>query len=224
MDSVFVLFHNGDKEVRMDKSLLVSDRFFKWADENKLKCRELAEKIGISSQAITNWKTRGIPSGKWQSVAKIMSIPVEVLTASGDDFSIRSGKAMMLPLISSVHAGEWTGVSDATYEEYVPVLAKCSKDSFCLTVEGDSMRPTFLDGDIVAVDPAVMPRPGDVVVAIKCGDGEATLKRYRAIGLNDRGDEVFELVPDNEMYASYRSDQARLQVIGVVVSFQRNFR
>lgn len=209
----------------MDKSLLVAKRLFEWAAINRVKAKELAQSFGVSPQAITNWKLRGIPPAQWQVAARVMKVPDEVLTTPGDNFDVRSGKARMLPLIDSVHAGNWTGFSDSiSYEEYIPVLQDCSKDAFCLLVNGESMRPSLLDGDIVAVDPAVSPKPGDVVVAIHAGAEEATLKRYKAIGLNEFGNEVFELVPDNPLYASYRSDKSNIQIIGVVISFQRKFR
>ncbi|HXU21537.1 MAG TPA: S24 family peptidase [Verrucomicrobiae bacterium] len=36
--------------------------------------------------------------------------------------------------------------------------------AYCLSVDGDGLRPRFAKGDVVIVDPDRMPQPGDMVV------------------------------------------------------------
>ena len=43
--------------------------------------------------------------------------------------------------------------------------------AYCLTVDGDGLRPKFAKGDIVVVDPDRVPQPGDFVVLY--GDARA---------------------------------------------------
>ncbi len=92
--------------------------------------------------------------------------------------------------------------------------------SFALRVRGDSMEPEFKEGDIVVIAPTVGPRPGDFVVATDA-TGEATFKQFRSAGLNERGQDVFELTPLNPIYPPLRSDRQQLAIVGTMVEHRR---
>lgn len=129
-----------------------------------------------------------------------------------------------IPLISYVQAGVWTGVID-TYqpgdaEEFLLTDLELSSNAFALEIKGDSMLPEFKPGDRVIIDPSVSPQPGDYVVA-KNGEDEATFKKYRPRGINDRGDTIFELVPLNEDYPSMRSDVTPIRIVGTMVEHRK---
>jgi SOS-response transcriptional repressor LexA len=52
-------------------------------------------------------------------------------------------------------------------------LGGVSNQAFALRIHGDSMKPEFSIGEVIIVDPAVMPRIGEYVVAkIETGNGE----------------------------------------------------
>lgn len=85
------------------------------------------------------------------------------------------------------------------------------------------MLPEFRSGDRVLIDPEVSPRPGDFVAA-KNSHEEATFKKYRVRGVDDRGNQIFELVPLNEDFETLYSDQQRLAVIGVMVEHRKKYR
>ncbi len=82
------------------------------------------------------------------------------------------------------------------------------------------MLPEFKPGDRVIIDPSTSPQPGDYVVA-KNGEEEATFKKYRPRGVNERGDVVFELVPLNEDYPSMRSDVTPIRIVGTMVEHRK---
>lgn len=82
------------------------------------------------------------------------------------------------------------------------------------------MLPDFRPGDRVLIDPEIAPSPGDFVVA-KNGSNEATFKKYRPRGINERGDHVFELVPLNTDYETMRSDYTPIAIIGTMVEHRR---
>lgn len=65
--------------------------------------------------------------------------------------------------------------------------------------------------------------PGDYVVA-KNGSEYATFKKYRARGVNENGEEVFELVPLNPDFAALNSAVEKISIIGVVVEHRRQMR
>lgn len=129
-----------------------------------------------------------------------------------------------IPLISYVQAGHMTEVVDI-YQvgdgaEWILTDLELSPSAFALKIKGDSMLPEFREGDTVIIDPSVHPLPGDFVVA-KNGAHEATFKKYRPRGANDRGESVFELVPLNEDYPSMRSDISPVRIIGTMVEHRR---
>lgn len=129
-----------------------------------------------------------------------------------------------IPLISSVQAGAMTEAIDpyvlGDAAEWMLTDLDLSSNAFALRIKGDSMLPEFREGDTVIIDPAVQPLPGDYVVA-KNGENEATFKKYRPRGMNERGDQVFELVPLNEDYPSMRSDITPIRIIGTMVEHRR---
>ncbi|PHS48693.1 MAG: hypothetical protein COB05_05435 [Marinobacter sp.] len=93
----------------------------------------------------------------------------------------------LVPLISSVQAGGWCEVagsfeaSDA--EKWLPCPVKHGPHTFCLTVEGESMKnpygkPSYDPGDIIFVDPDVAPTSGARVVVRLESQEKATFKQY----------------------------------------------
>ena len=132
--------------------------------------------------------------------------------------------ARRIPLVSYVQAGCMTEAVDSYVigdaADWLLTDLDLSSNSFALEIKGDSMLPEFNPGDRVIVDPSIVPDPGNFVVA-KNGDNEATFKKYRPRGVNERGDQVFELVPLNEDYPSMRSDICHIQIIGTMVEHRR---
>ena len=129
-----------------------------------------------------------------------------------------------VPLISYVQAGCWTEASDAATVgdgfEYLLTDLELSGSAFALEIQGESMLPRFVPGDRVIVDPEVSPQPGDFVMAMNGGQ-EATFKKYRPRGIDDRGDTVFELVPLNEDFAPMRSDKTAIRIVGTMMEHRQ---
>lgn len=129
-----------------------------------------------------------------------------------------------IPLISYVQAGHMTEAVDpyslGEGEDWLLTNLDLSSSAFALRIKGDSMLPEFREGDTVIIDPLVPPLPGDCVVA-KNGENEATFKKYRPRGVNEQGQQVFELVPLNEDYAPMRSDLTHIHIIGTMVEHRR---
>ena len=135
--------------------------------------------------------------------------------------------ARKIPVISYVQAGRMAEAVDQ-YEiggsdKFLLTHLELSANAFALIIKGNSMLPEFKEGDTVIIDPAVQPRPGEFVVA-KNHENEATFKKYRPRGLNEKGEQVFELVPLNEDYPSMRSDITKIVIIGTAVEHIRALR
>lgn len=201
---------------------------------------DFAAQIGVTPPNITNWKKRDIPGNKYQLVAEGLGWTVDELLAGGPGRAVKPvhrppslanvGPANLgahrIPLISYVKAGRWQAVSDpyppGAADDWLLTSRHCSGSAFALRIKGKSMLPRFEEGDDVIIDPSLSPRPGDFVVA-KNHQEEATFKKYRPRGYTDQGAPVFELVPLNEDYATLRSDQEPIVIIGVMVE-HRHYR
>lgn len=128
-----------------------------------------------------------------------------------------------IPLINYVQAGQLTDIGAAfTGEamEYLLTDLRLSDHAFALEIEGDSMLPEFRPGDRVIIDQEVGPAPGDFVAA-RNGSEQATFKKYRPRGINENGEEVFELVPLNDDYPTLYSNRERLAIIGTMIEHRR---
>lgn len=129
-----------------------------------------------------------------------------------------------VPLISYVQAGMMTEAMDpfSLGDGFETILTdeECSEQSFALRIKGRSMLPRFEPGDTIVIDPQRQPRPGDFVVA-KNTDEEATFKKYKAIGVNEYGDAIFELIPLNEDFATLHSERDHLRIVGVAIEHRK---
>lgn len=100
------------------------------------------------------------------------------------------------------------------YETWVPAPMKAD---FALIVRGDSMLPTYMDGDVVYI--REQPSVDDGQVAAVAVDDSATLKHvYRWLdGLN--------LVSDNPAYPPIYVDPSEqdVRVLGIVVGYTRMY-
>ena len=140
-----------------------------------------------------------------------------------------------IPLIAFAQAGlpRETGqmpLPESCIDEgdYVYADSELPDGTFATTLVGRSMEPEFHEGDIIVVDPTLHPYPGDFVLAQRESqftDGiESTFKKYRPKGINEHGQNVFELVPLNPDYQVFRSDREHLEIVGVMVEHRRIFR
>jgi repressor LexA len=121
----------------------------------------------------------------------------------------------MLPLVGRIAAGQPI-LATENVESQVPVGPALAKlKGYCLRVQGESMiEDGILDGDIIVVDQARAPKPGDIVVAL-VGEEEATVKRFYP-----RGERV-ELRPANAAMQPMVFPCGDVQFQGVVVALQR---
>ncbi|MFQ2188993.1 LexA family protein [Aeromonas jandaei] len=223
----------------------INDRISARRRAQKMSQDELAKRIGITRVSISKWES-GLnqPKGRYlNDLAEALGVTVDwLLTGSGDTPELAEEQpipgyhnvepAVMLPgkripILSYVQAGNWREMCEqaTTFDgnvEYVTASVDIGPCGFGLWLRGDSMLPQFKEGDLIIVDPDEAPQPGDFVVA-KNGSNEATFKKYRPRGIDENGQEVFELVPLNDDYPTMHSDRQHIQIIGVMVE-HRIFR
>lgn len=119
-----------------------------------------------------------------------------------------------IPIIGSVAAGEPIWDEDS-YDVYVDGPAKAD---FAMKVEGDSMEPTYYNGDVIYVRSQSAVDNGRVAVVIL--DSTAALKHVY------RGKTALTLISDNPKYEPMvlpYDDYETVRIIGVPVGYTRMF-
>lgn len=200
--------------------------------QRKLTQGQLGKALGVSDVSVGYWeRDLNVPGGKSLTrLANYLGVTESfLLYGQEDDANVGPAPviARQIPIISYVQAGAWSPECDARNldgtVEYVLTTELHSYSTFALKVKGKSMEPEFVEGDVIIVDPELRPGPGDYVVA-KNGSDEATFKKYRARGISENGEEIFELIPLNEDYAVRNSAKEKISIIGVVVEHRRLMR
>jgi SOS-response transcriptional repressor LexA len=190
---------------------------------------ELANRIGTDTGNLSRLETgkQGYSDETLHKIANALGCSLSDLFAQSEDapnIAASTIGSRRIPLVNYVQAGAMREIGDQAWigdaAEFLLTDLELSSASFALSIKGDSMLPDFREGDRVIIDPEVRPAPGDFVVA-KNGGEEATFKKYRPRGVNERGDEIFELVPLNDDYAPMRSDVTPLMIIGTMVEHRR---
>ncbi len=205
--------------------------------ERKLTQQQVADALGISRVAVSKWEsgdTKDLKRDNLVGLTKLFNVSLEELldaepVKTNDDIQIIQGITLHrdrrgYPIISPVQAGMWREIVDTFprggADEYIMANNSYGKHTFALRITGNSMEPEFKEGDVVVIDPDVAPNAGDYVVA-RNHEEAATFKKYRPRGINEAGQEVFELVPLNEDYAPMRSDLQPITIIGTMVEHTR---
>lgn len=165
---------------------------------------------------VPEWLTTGIIHGKMGDLDGCIEGNIS------NRYNVNSGPDVrgLVPLISSIRAGEWCETQDiidpANAEEWFPCPVKHSKYTYCLRVEGDSMTNTipgqksYPEGTIIFVDPDRIITNGCRVIAKLPNCEKAVFKEYR-----EDGGKRF-LKPLNQQYTMQEiNDETRL--CGVVI-------
>ncbi|MFQ2432747.1 S24 family peptidase [Aeromonas caviae] len=223
----------------------ISDRIFSRRSALGLSKTALAKAVGVADVSVGKWESgQNQPKGRYlNDLAAALGVSVDWLLTGKEEGSTGVAESPIpgyrnvepavipqggrVPILSYVQAGNWREICEQATGfdgnvEYVAASVDIGPRGFGLWLRGNSMTPQFNEGDLVIVDPDEQPRPGDFVVA-KNGSEEATFKKYRPRGIDESGQEVFELVPLNDDYPTMHSDRQHIEIIGVMVE-HRIFR
>ena len=139
-------------------------------------------------------------------------LPEVSILRENDTDRPRSVHTVAVPFYESIPAGGWESVQPAEVGEKEVLRHLVNHDGYVVVrVNGMSMYPRILDGDLILVDTKrTKPKSGETVVALY--QGATTLKRYRIINRTPA------LTADNPEYPPLEiSNPADLVVLGVVV-------
>ena len=190
----------------------------------------VAKAVGVSRAAVTQWEN-GLtkPKGEYiHALANLYGCTTGYILHGENSAIVNISHVDIgqhkIPIINYVQAGCWAESAECRELDgsikYITTDLDVGSRTFAVEIQGDSMLPEFLEGDVVMIDPDEPPHPGDFVVA-KNGEHEATFKKYKPRGYNADGFEWFELVPLNDNYPPMRSDICQIKIIGTMVEHRR---
>lgn len=211
-----------------------ADNLKRFMKQNKLTANEIAEQLGLTRAAVTNW-SNGIRFPKddetIKALAKILRVGVDDLFADEDRKPVAK-----IPIIGETSCGA------AISSSFQDIGRTCyyrgdffSPDLYCVIASGDSMAPEIEDGDEIVCDPRVNPSHGDLVhytihgesaVKVYVVDTDANLVQFvpynpsdtfktRTIRLDDEEAsdlKVVKVVAVNKL--KFNNKSARLKLIG----------
>lgn len=176
---------------------------------------ELGKIIGVQKSAILKYESGLVENMKRSSIK-----------ALADYFGVRPSYLMglddtLINVYSSVHAGILSEMIEniVDTEEISEKMARSDKTYFGLKVKGDSMFPTYQEGDTLIVEKNTSCESGnDCIVAIN--GNEAFLKR---VYINSTGITLQALNPKYEPL-TYTNDEVKklpVTIIGIVRELRR---
>lgn len=162
-----------------------------------LRQQDLANQIGVSQSTLSHWEN-GVYEPDLAAIRKIattLDVSVEYLLGLAA-VSEAPSESVTVPVLGSVPAGiPLEAIEDVLdWEEIPSAMCNGGKEYFALKVQGDSMWPDYLPGDVVIVRKTPCCETGDVCVVYINGY-DATLKR---VELHDDGS--LAIVPKNQAY------------------------
>lgn len=197
---------------------------------------ELARRLDVSPQAVQKWEKGGTPRNKrLEDVAEVLGVSVEsLLTGHGlqpeqslQDRRPGLANSVSVPLMNAA-ASMGLGLAQPDHETVVDVLrlskewvhsnlksATSPANLAALSAYGDSMAPTFADGDILIVDRGVTDIRLDAVYVLAL-HGELYIKRIQ----RRITDGAVIIKSDNPVYEAMviaNGDRDNLQVLGRVL-------
>jgi len=191
-------------------------------ESRKMTLEEMADTLGTTKQALSRYE-RGERTPKITAAAKFADIlGIPLLDLVGEEpilpdnvRKINTLHRQTIPLIGSVAAGEPI-LATEDCEVYIDAPVKAD---YALTVEGDSMSPTFIEGDIIYIRQQDDVDDGTVGVVL-CEDS-ACLKHIYHIknGL--------QLVSENPKYPPMIRtwpEYDTIRILGKVVGYTRMYK
>ena len=197
--------------------------------ERKLKNVDLVAMTGYKPSFISALLKNTGEKGSSNIGPKVLLKLQGALNVDADEFhrmdvlsvEIYPTTTMQVPVISWIQAGAlhealdpWpVGVSGE--QDCISTGKTIGANTFALRIEGDSMYPRYMPGDIIIVDPTVRCENGDKCVVYL--NGEVTFKKFKET------DDEIRLIPLNDKYEDRVIPKSRpidFRVIGKVVDMK----
>lgn len=190
---------------------------------NNIKQADLAAAISVSTAALSGYETEKFQAdiSTYKKIAEYFGVTLDYLL--GNDTV--SAHGTRIPVLGAVPAGiPLEAVEDIIdWEEIPTTMCSGGREYFALQVDGDSMWPDYLPGDVVIIRKSPTCNSGDVCVVYVNGY-DATLKQVK---FHDDGS--LTIVPKNQSYPPKTFSPQEIQelpvsIAGVVVELRRKIQ
>lgn len=191
----------------------------------------LCSYLGLSNATATKWKNGASPrNSTLKKIADYFDVTVEELLGKNDTNTgniFVNEDIVNMEIIGSVKAGYDGLAYEERTGETTPVPTAFFKggdknDFFLLRVNGNSMYPKMIDGDLVLVHRTTSVDSGTIAV-ILYGNNEATIKTVNYV----YGENWLDLVPANPEYQTRHiegTDLENCRILGKVVKLIRDLQ
>ncbi len=193
-----------------------------------LPASEVARRAGVSGEHILYIEKEERKAPSFDVVMRIIRAlradPLEFLQTIGylsaDAEPVPFKTMRRVPIISWAAAGNWRrdGASDhhANNGEWIEADME-DKKVFALRVKDVSMKPEFVEGDVIIINPQIEAVPRDFVIA-KNGEEEAIFRQLRKYG------RTIALLPFNPKYPEIVLKRGhRYRIIGKVIKKEKKY-
>lgn len=200
---------------------MFAERLKTLREERAVSQKELAHALDVAQSAVGNWESgaRQPNLDRIRQLASFFEVSVGYLLGA-EDRPARDSDRYRVPVLGYVRAG-----LPLTAEEQVLGFEDVSReiadagDHFALRVQGDSMEPYLLEGDVVIVRRQEDVDSGDTAVVLIGGE-DATVKKLI------KHENGVSLVASNPKYSPYVFTADEVQslpvcVLGKVVELRR---
>lgn len=189
--------------------------------ERKITQTRLSELTGFRQSDISDWVNNyhSPREDRIQKIAEVLGVSVADLFEErpASDFDDMTGW-VKLKVIGRVPAGVPIEAVEEYSGEIVVPPEHARPGCYALEVQGNSMVPRVLDGDVVIVAPCPSPRNGQIVVTRINSDGEVTLKKFQ------KDNDAILLVPENPEYQTrVLTPDSNIKILGCVIALHRKF-
>lgn len=192
--------------------LLVKDRIDELMKALNLSQADFARRVGVTPNAITNWKTRGIKGSAFEKIAtSFPNVNMNWLKTGEGDILLERREKVRPHIPVEVAAGTLSGFSEVVKAgdcEMLPVVSAFPSYDYTMTIKGDSMEPKFESGDMIAIRKTMDFIEWGKTYVLDTSDG-AIIKRiydegdfYRCVSFNKEYPDF--LVPKNTVFGIFK--------------------
>ena len=191
-------------------------------DKTSITATSLADKIGLSKQAISMYASGSRKPKRPTIKAWLMGYDVPMERQDTSQILIASNiipipKTKKVPLLGTIACGEPI-LATENIESYVDMDSDIHAD-FALRCQGDSMiNARIMDGDIVFIRKQDKVENGEIAAVLmdECSESQATLKRVYI------SDDKIRLCAENPNYQDmifFEEDMNKVRIIGKAIAF-----
>ena len=195
--------------------------------KNGLSQAEFAKQINVAQNTVSNWENgnRSIDSEKAITIAEFFGVTIDYLLGNNIDNNIElislPKDVIKIPVLGRIPAGiPIEAIEDVLeYIEIPEEMTRGGKEFFALKIQGDSMYPEYLSGDIVIFEASPTCETGDDCAVMVNGD-DATFKR---IERKENGVMVKPLNPEYEtmFFTNEEIETKPVRILGIARELRR---